>query len=96
MLRPTPRVELRAGVGGGAFQASEGPRVGGIVGQADASVRASDHIGVLLGTRYVVLPRTSMKVLRPQVRHPFTMTHRFRNRSHAMRCAAGSIAAWQA
>jgi hypothetical protein len=57
LLRPSPRVELRAGVGGGAFQAPEGPRVGGIVVQADASVRASDHIGVLLGTRYVVLPR---------------------------------------
>jgi hypothetical protein len=57
LLRPTPRVELRAGAGGGAFQAPEGPRVGGIVVQADASVRASDHIGVLLGTRYVVLPR---------------------------------------
>lgn len=57
LLRPTPRVELRAGVGGGAFEASEGPRVGGIVGQADATVRVSNHIGVLLGTRYVVLPR---------------------------------------
>lgn len=57
LLRPTPRVELRAGGGGGAFQLSEGPRVRGVVGQADASVRVSDHIGVLLGTRYVVLPR---------------------------------------
>lgn len=57
LLRPTPRIELRAGVGGGAFHASEGPQVGGIVVQADGTVRASDHIGVLLGTRYVVLPR---------------------------------------
>lgn len=57
VLRPTPRVELRAGVGGGAFWSPEGPRVGGIVGQADATVRVSNHIGVLLGTRYVVLPR---------------------------------------
>ncbi len=44
-------------MGGGAFQAPRGPQVGGIVVQADATARVSDHIGVLLGTRYVVLPR---------------------------------------
>lgn len=56
IVRPVDQMEIRAGVGGGAYQA-DGPRVGGVLGQLDAAIFPVRRVGVVAGVRVVVLPR---------------------------------------
>lgn len=54
--RGKSRVEVRAGVGGGAVGAS-GTLVGAIVSQADVGLFPVWHAGVVLGWRSMIIPR---------------------------------------
>lgn len=53
---PFTRVEMRVGVGGAAYSV-EGARVGAAIGQLDAAVFPTAHLGVAIGTRLAVIPR---------------------------------------
>lgn len=53
---PVTRVETRVGVGGAAYSV-DGTRVGAAVGQLDAAVFPADHLGLILGARFAVIPR---------------------------------------
>ena len=53
---PTARIETRIGGGGGAYSV-EGTRVGAVVGQVDAAVLPTSHVGVVVGVRALVIPR---------------------------------------
>jgi len=54
--RSDGRFEMRAGVGGGAY-AADGPRVGAAVTQLDAAVFPITRVGLIVGARWVVIPR---------------------------------------
>jgi len=56
IVQRADRIEARLGVGGGAF-VGDGVRLGAVVSQADVAVFPVTHIGVIAGTRWVVLPR---------------------------------------
>jgi hypothetical protein len=57
----TNRIEARLGVGGGAFIADptglRGTRVGAVLSQADVTLFPIPHLGLIAGTRWVVVPR---------------------------------------
>ena len=53
---PTARIETRIGGGSGAYSV-EGTRVGAVVGQVDAAVLPTSHVGVVVGVRALVIPR---------------------------------------
>lgn len=55
--RPDGRFEARAGLGGAAYGAAEGPRVGAAIGQLDAAAFPLRHVGLVLGARWIVIPR---------------------------------------
>ena len=50
------RLEARLGVGGGAFSADR-TRVGAAVSQLDLTFFPVSHIGLVAGTRWIVVPR---------------------------------------
>ena len=50
------RFEARLGVGGGALS-SNGTRVGAAVSQLDVTLFPVSHIGLIAGTRWIVVPR---------------------------------------
>ena len=54
--RPKHWVELRGGLGTAAYTA-EGTRVGAVSGSVDTALFPTDHIGVVVGTRLIVVPR---------------------------------------
>src|SRR4051794_33420988 len=54
--QPADELELRLGVGGGAYSA-DGPRVGAAVTQFDAALFPVRHVGVIAGARWIVVPR---------------------------------------
>jgi hypothetical protein len=56
VVRPGARLEVRGGVGGGAYQVAN-TRVGGVLGQVDAAVFPVQHVGVVVGGRAVIVPR---------------------------------------
>lgn len=56
LARPRRRVELRGGVGGAAYEA-RGTRVGAITANADVAAFMVGHVGVVIGTRFVIVPR---------------------------------------
>jgi hypothetical protein len=51
------RIEGRAAVGGGAYRAAPGPRVGAAIVQADAAWLPLRHVGLVVGARWILLPR---------------------------------------
>jgi len=53
---PFTRVEIRVGVGGGAYSV-DNTRVGAGIGQLDAGVFPGAHLGLILGARFAVIPR---------------------------------------
>jgi hypothetical protein len=53
---PFTRVETRIGLGGAAYSV-EGTRVGAALGQLDAAVFPAAHLGLIIGTRFAVVPR---------------------------------------
>jgi len=55
-------VELRGGVGGGAYR-RHGPRVGGLLGALDAAVFPFSRFGVVAGARAAMVPRYRGDVL---------------------------------
>jgi hypothetical protein len=56
LYAPITRVETRLGVGGAAYSI-DGTRVGAAVGQLDAAVFPTVHLGLILGARFAVIPR---------------------------------------
>ena len=56
LYAPVTRVEIRIGVGGGAYSV-DSTRVGAAVGQLDAAVFPGAHLGLILGARFAVIPR---------------------------------------
>ena len=54
--QPWSRTELRAGVGGGAYEPGNGPRVGAFVAQVDGAVFPIHHVGLVLGVRHILVP----------------------------------------
>ena len=56
LVAPWTRVEARVGVGGAAYPVDD-TRFGAAVGQFDAAVFPVDHLGVVLGARFTVVPR---------------------------------------
>ena len=56
LARPRRRIELRGGVGGGAYEA-EGTRVGAITANGDIAGFIVGHVGVVIGTRLIIVPR---------------------------------------
>jgi hypothetical protein len=57
VARRMNRLEMRAGLGGAAYAPTNGPRVGAVVSQVDAAVFPIAHIGLVLGARWIVIPR---------------------------------------
>jgi len=55
--RADRRLELRAGLGVAAYAADDGPRVGAFLGQLDAAAFPIAHVGLVLGARWIVIPR---------------------------------------
>ncbi len=53
---PTDDLELRGGLGAGAFRA-DGPRVGAVVAQLDVAGFPTRHVGVVVGAHQLVVPR---------------------------------------
>jgi hypothetical protein len=56
LYAPFTRVETRVGVGGAAYSV-DGTRVGAVVGQLDAAVFPAADFGLILGSRFAVIPR---------------------------------------
>lgn len=56
IAQPIDRFEARLGVGAGAFSAG-GTRVGAAMSQLDMAFFPVSHIGVIAGTRWIVVPR---------------------------------------
>ena len=56
IAQPIDRFEARLGVGGGAFSAG-GTRVGAAMSQLDMAFFPVSHIGLIAGTRWIVVPR---------------------------------------
>lgn len=56
LYAPARRVETRLGVGGAACSV-DGTRVGAAIGQADAAFFPAAHLGLILGARFVAIPR---------------------------------------
>ena len=56
VFAPWSRLEARAGIGGGAYSV-DGTLVGSAVGQFDVAAFPAAHIGLVLGTRFIVVPR---------------------------------------
>ena len=56
IAQPIDRFEARLGVGGGTFSAG-GTRVGAAVSQLDMAFFPVSHIGLIAGTRWIVVPR---------------------------------------
>lgn len=56
LYAPLTRVETRVGVGGAAYSV-DGTRVGAVIGQLDAAVFPAARLGLVLGARFVVIPR---------------------------------------
>ena len=55
LYAPFTRVEIRVGVGGGAYSV-DSTRVGAAVGQLDAAVFPTADLGLILGARFAVIP----------------------------------------
>ena len=56
MVRLRSRLEVRGGVGMGAYR-RDGPRVGGLLSQIDAAVFPFSSLGFVAGARAIVIPR---------------------------------------
>jgi hypothetical protein len=50
------RLQWRVGVGGGAY-AKEKTRVGALISHVDGAILPTSHVGMVLGARWVVIPR---------------------------------------
>ena len=55
VARPTTRIEVRVGAGGGAYF-NKGSAVGGVLGLFDVAWLAASHVGVVVGGRWILLP----------------------------------------